>query len=119
LTTIRQPITDNNLSVNKKVVADNSFIHQLNPVYFWDLDYVTLDPVKSRRIIIERVLTLGNLNEVKLVTCFYGKEVVINTLCGLNYLDSKTLNFFSMVFEVPKSHFKCYKKRQSTGTRWI
>jgi len=118
LTIIRQPITENYQPVSAGVLTDNSLIHQLNPVYFWDLDYEKLDPINSRRIIIERVFTLGNLNEVKLLTRFYGKEAIIKTLCGLTYIDPKTLNFFSVVLGVPKKNFKCYTQRQLTGKRW-
>jgi len=97
----------------------NNLIQQLNPVYFWDVDYPGLDPAKSKRLIIERIFTLGNLKEIQIVTEFYGKEEVIGTLCSLNYLEPKNLNFVSFLFKIPKKDFKCYHRRQSTVQHWI
>jgi hypothetical protein len=73
-----------------------------------------LDVLKSKRLIIERVATLGNIDELKSLVNFYGKKEIINTLLKLNYLDPKTLNFFSLLFDLPKSSFKCFTRRQLT-----
>ncbi len=94
------------------------FLHNLNDTYFWDIDIDTLNETKSKRLIIERVANLGNLNEIKLLLDHYGKKEVIRTLCKLNYLDSKTLNFFSLAFNVPKSNFKCFTRKQSKVQHW-
>lgn len=91
-----------------------SFIKQINPRYFWDVNISDLDEKKSKRLIIERIINLGKLDEIKLVISQYGKDEVIRTICNLNYLDPKTLNFFSLLFGVPKKKFICYKRRQLT-----
>jgi hypothetical protein len=93
-------------------------LHNINKTYFWDVDINTLDETQSKRLIIERVASLGNLKEIKLLIQHYGKEEVIKTLCNLNYLDPKTLNFFSLIFQVPKSEFKCFTKKQSKIQHW-
>lgn len=36
-------------------------VQQLNPVYFWDVDPAKIDETQSKRLIIERVFSLGNL----------------------------------------------------------
>jgi len=95
-----------------------SFLHNINKTYFWDVDIHTLDETQSKRLIIERVATLGNLKEIKLVIQQYGKEDVVKTLCNLNYLDPKTLNFFSLIFHLPKSEFKCFTRKQSKIQHW-
>ena len=91
-----------------------NFFPHLNPVFFWDVDYAGLDPVKSKRIIIERIFTLGNLTEMRSVISFYGVEEVKNTLTNLNYIDPKNLNFLSIIFSIPKRNFKCVLRQQST-----
>ncbi|MEI6885339.1 MAG: hypothetical protein WCO02_12680 [Bacteroidota bacterium] len=93
-------------------------VQQLNPVYFWDVDPAKIDEVQSKRLIIERVFSLGNLQEIKLTVDFYGRETVIRTLTTLAYLDPKTLNFISVIYGIPKSRFKCYKRRQSMPKFW-
>ena len=95
-----------------------TFLHNINNAYFWDIDIKTLDEVKSKRLIIERVVNLGNLDELKLLISHYGKKEVIKTICKLNYIDSKTLNFFSLVFNVPKNDFKCFTRKQLKVQHW-
>ncbi|MEI7897437.1 MAG: hypothetical protein WCJ26_10415 [bacterium] len=96
----------------------NSF-PPLNPTYFWDVDYAGLDPVKSKRIIIERTFTLGNMAEMKSMIVFYGEEEIKNTLVQINYIDPKNLNFLSLIFRIPKRNFKCVLRQQSTRQHWI
>ncbi|OFX28251.1 MAG: hypothetical protein A2033_06105 [Bacteroidetes bacterium GWA2_31_9] len=94
------------------------FIKHLNPLYFWDVNFLILDKKKSKRLIIERIITLGNLNEIKLLINNYGRDEVIRTICKINYLDPKTLNFFSLFFKIPKKKFKCYIRKQSIPLHW-
>lgn len=89
-----------------------------NPALFWDVEISKLDVEKNSRLIIERVFSLGTLDEMKTVIKHYGKERVIDTLANLNYLDPKTLNFASVVFDKPKNQFRCYLKRQSGPQLW-
>ncbi len=100
------------------VQMSSSLLHNINKTYFWDVDAHTLDETQSKRLIIERVATLGNLKEIKLVIKYYGKEEVIKTLCNLNNLDPKSLSFFSLIFQIPKSNFKCFTKKQSKTQHW-
>ena len=94
------------------------FLEKINPSYFWDINPDSIDEIKSKRLIIERIINLGNLREIKYMISFYGKDEVIKTIINLNHLDPKTLNFFSIVFDIPKSKFKCYTKNQSTKKHW-
>lgn len=96
----------------------HTLIEQLNPVYFWDTDFKQLDVWLSKRLIIERVINFGNLQEIKLVKEFYGLTEIQSTLCNLNYLDPKTLNFSSLYFHIPKTKFKCYTRKQLTNQHW-
>ena len=97
---------------------NTTFIHKINDAYFWDINIKTLDEIKSKRLIIERVANLGNLKEIKLLLNHYGEKELKNTICNLNYLDSKTLNFFSLVFNIPKTNFKCFTRKQSKIQHW-
>jgi len=96
----------------------SGLLKKLNKTYFWDIDPGLLDENKSKRIIIERVMNYGNLREIKLILSHYGKEEVKKTVCNLNYIDPKTLNFLSLLFNIPKSEFKCYIRKQSTSQPW-
>ena len=91
---------------------------QVNKAYFWDVDFSKLDWIESRRLIIERVLTLGNIDDLRLILKVYTLDEIRLTICNLSYLDPKTLNFASLLFNIPKNRFKCYIKKQSIPAHW-
>ena len=95
-----------------------SSLAQLNKVYFWDVDFSNLEKSKSMRLIIERVINLGNLSDILLIKKIYTEDEIKQTLCNLDYLDPKTLNFASLLFNIPKTRFKCYIKKRSVPTPW-
>jgi len=90
----------------------------INKAYFWDVNINTLDEKKSMRLIVERVLTLGSIAEINTVISMYGVENVKNTPLNLNWIDEKNLNFMSMIFDLPKTEFKCYKRKQLKTQHW-
>ena len=67
-------ITDNPMN------SGNINLSQLNPQYFWDVDLTALDEALSCRLIIERVFSLGDMQEMNQVIHYYGKEKVIEIL---------------------------------------
>ncbi len=108
----------NNLYLYIQMKRQKDIIKSINPTYFWDVNAQKLDTFKSKRLIIERVFSLGQLKEVLLLIDFYGEQQIVDTLCQLNYLDKKTLNFVSKLFNVPKEKFKCYTKTPLTRQLW-
>lgn len=93
-------------------------LEKINPVYFWDVRRELLDEIVSRKLIIDRVFSLGNLSEMGQVNDFYGEDTIIRILTSLNYIDPKTLNFISLRYNIPKSKFKCQKRKQSIKKFW-
>lgn len=96
----------------------SNILQHINKAYFWDVDFLKMDPEKSYRLIIERVMLYGNSNEIGIIKNYYGTQRIETTLCGLNFIDPKNLNFFSLLFDIPKSHFKCYTRKQSINQPW-
>ena len=90
----------------------------LKKEYFWDVNIEKLDVDSARRLIIERVFSLGSIEEMMLVIDYYGEDEVKKVLTGLNYMDRKTLNFVSKVFNIPLNSFKCYSRMQSHPKSW-
>jgi len=78
---------------------------------FWDLDPIRMDEQKNRRIIIERVFSLGNLDEIKFIFDHYGSETIKKEIVKAGSLDPKTLLFASEVLHIPKEEFRCYRKQ--------
>jgi hypothetical protein len=96
-----------------------TFIPKLNPRYFWDVDLSVLDEKKSSRLIIERVFSLGEVDEINLVIRYYGEKKVLEVLSDLSYIDPKTLNFISKFFNKPIKKFRCHVRKQSKPQHWI
>ena len=96
----------------------DSSLALFNKAYFWDVDFNKLDRSKSMRLIIERVINLGNLSDLKRIRDIYTEGEIRLTICNISYLDPKTLHFASLFFNIPKNRFKCYAKRQSAPLPW-
>jgi len=93
-------------------------IGSLRKSYFWDLDKSNPGSEVSDRLIIERVFSLGDIKEIRMITGYYGEKRTVSILSSLNYLDPKTLNFVSKLFNRPRKQFKCYIRRQSMPQLW-
>jgi len=89
----------------------------LKQSYFWDVDIRPGRDV-SKRLVIERIFSLGTLDEVAFLIGYYGKEEVEKTLLNLNYLEPRTLNFVSEYFGRSKTEFKCYTRKQLMPQLW-
>ena len=92
---------------------------QINSVYFWDVDYKKLNAETSKQLIITRVFSLGEIKEMNDVIKYYGKDQTLNILYNINSLDPKTFNFIVKYFNVPKTKFRCYNRKQSKNQHWI
>jgi len=93
-------------------------VNSLKEIYFWDIDKSNPATGISDRLIIERVFSLGDLKDIKLILDHYGEKKTVEILTSLNYLDPKTLNFVSKLFKKPKKSFKCYIRKLSMPQLW-
>jgi len=85
---------------------------------FWDIDLSKFGDSLNKRLIIERVFSMGDLNDVKEVIQFYGIETIKREIVEAGYLDNKTLSWISNFLNIPKTKFKCFIKRQSNPVHW-
>ena len=83
---------------------------KIRPFLLWDVDIEKFDFSLNKRIVIERACTLGNITDYKEIVRFYGVETVKNELLNSVSLDPKSLNYFSLIFNIPVEKFKCYSK---------
>lgn len=91
---------------------------QLSNHIFWDIDKKSLDYNKHIRFVVERVLTLGNISDWREIKSFYGLKKIKEEAIQIRVLDKKTLNFLSLILNVPAEEFRCYKQIQSINTHW-
>lgn len=85
---------------------------------FWDIDLGTFDNIKNKRLIIERVVSLGDLSDMKEIIQFYGIETIKEEIINAGVLDNKTIAWASNFLNIPKNKFKCFAKKQSNQVHW-
>jgi hypothetical protein len=89
---------------------------RIRPELFWDLDKNRMSEETSRRIIIERVLTLGNLSEWQEIVRYYGLYTIKKEIRNAGTLDPKTIAFIETYLKINKEGLRCYIKKQLTPT---
>jgi hypothetical protein len=94
-------------------MKDNNFLPKLSKSLFWDYNVNMLDPNIDRNLILERIFTRGTENDEKEVFNYYEKNVIKDTVLNIKYFNKKTLNYLSIIFDVSKDQFKCYKRSLS------
>ena len=92
---------------------DNFFLSKLSKYLFWDYNIDTLNPNDDINLILERVFTQGTENDEKEIFKFYNIENIKKSVINVKYFDRKTLNYLSVILNIPKEEFKCYKKSLS------
>lgn len=85
---------------------------------FWDIDYDHLDPEIHKRVIIERVLSFGNLQEFFSILGAYSAQTLEDEIIKLGYLDPKTISFVAGFFNISQKRLKCYTRKQSQEIHW-
>jgi hypothetical protein len=86
---------------------------KLNKHLFWDTDFNKIDYDLSWRSVIERVFDRGDIDDIIQVRRYYGDEKIIEALTSAKYLFDETINFSSVIFDIPKDKFRCYILKQS------
>jgi hypothetical protein len=88
---------------------ENNILSKLSKYLFWDCNIERLDPNIDKKLILERVFSRGTENDEREAFNYYGKNVIKDTVLDIKYFDKKTLNYLSIVFNIPKEEFRCYK----------
>ncbi len=65
----------------------------INPALLWEYDLETFNYVKSFKIVIERVLERGNLEEWREMVKLYSKEQILETIEWSAQLDVRDKEF--------------------------
>jgi hypothetical protein len=91
----------------------NNVLSKLSKYLFWDFNMDTLNPDIDKKLILERVFTRGTENDEKEIFNYYGKNLIQKTVLDIKYLDKKTLNYLSVVLNIAKEEFACYKQTLS------
>ena len=67
--------------------------HIINTALLWEYDLDTFNYDKSFKIVIERVLQMGNLEEWRNMVNYYSKEQILETIEWSAQLDKRDKDF--------------------------
>jgi hypothetical protein len=84
----------------------------LNKILFWDVDYDSIDFNKHAAFIVERVLTMGTLDDFRIIKDIYGKPKLKKIIMEIRSLDDRTIAFCSLYFNIKPTNLRCYKLQQ-------
>lgn len=82
----------------------------LNKNLFWDIEFRDLNYQKDDVFIVKRVLNYGNEKDYKEIKRVYGLQKIKNIAKKIDYINKKSVNFWSIVLNIPLNSFKCIKK---------
>lgn len=74
--------------------------------YFWDKGPLELE--RDQYVIIARVLEYGTEDEVDTIIRYYGIEAVKRVVMESRELSKRTVNYFALLFGIPRSETKCF-----------
>jgi len=87
-------------------------LKNLSKYLFWDVNSEKLNENSDIKLILERVFTRGTEKDEIEVFRHYGKDLIKKSVVTIKYLDKKTLNYLSVILDIPKERFLCFSKSQ-------
>lgn len=85
---------------------------------FWDVNANTLDFSDHKKYIINRVMQYGLYKDWQNILQIYGLNSITNTAKKIRDLDKKSMEFLSLLSDVPREEFVCYTITQSIPKHW-
>ncbi len=73
---------------------------------FWDKS--SLNPEIDKYVIAERILEWGTQSEVQTAFSFYGTDFITRVVKESRNLSPKTVNYFSLIFGIPREVTRCF-----------
>ena len=99
-------------------MSTDTYISQISPVLFWDIDREKMDVESHSAGLIQRVLEYGTLQDWRLTRDYYGMDRIVADCKQLRTLDPMALSFICAMSNTNKEDYRCYQFRQSNPTSW-
>jgi hypothetical protein len=84
----------------------------------WDVNAETFDIQKGRRLVVQRVLMLGTLDDLHLLKTLYSLSDIRDEVLRIKDWDAKVLNFISLWLDISREQFSCCIHRHSRLKHW-
>ncbi len=87
---------------------------------FWDVNFDRLRIPGHERYIIERILELGDVAEVRWMFQNFSREQIVQALRRVRGLSRKSAIFWASILGLPRKEVRCLSKRsrQPFGPIW-
>ena len=92
---------------------------KLSSEIFWDVNVSGIDFAKRARFVINRVMQYGTLNDWEQIVAFYGLEKIGQEMMQEPDLDPRSQAFLSIILDLPKEKFQCFKKIKMPQAPWV
>ncbi len=88
--------------------------------YFWDIDVDRLDFKKEPEYVIIRLLEYGDVWAIRWLLRTFDKELVKKTILKHRGLSPRSINFWSLLFNLDKEKILCLNKsyQKVRKTHW-
>ena len=96
----------------------NYTAHDLSPHLFWDVDINEIDLYNHASFVLERVMRYGQLSDWILLKKIYGLSKIKSIALEVRELDDFSIAFLSLILNVKKEDFRCYKQKQFQPSFW-
>ncbi len=96
----------------------NLKIDQLSHHIFWDIDSSKLNLDENKKVIIQRVLDYGLLDDWNKISAYYTIGEILSTVKNLPDIDKKSAAFIAAITNTPLAEFKCFTTKQSKDQLW-
>lgn len=80
---------------------------QLSKHLFWDVERSTLDFDKNEKLIVQRVLEFGLLDDWRIINQYYGLHRIVEIAKTFRTLEPFALSFIASLANVPVTDFRC------------
>ena len=84
---------------------------QLTKGLFWNSDVNTLDYIRDKKYIIERILDAGLENDEIIMWKLYSYNDIKKIALNIENLHKDVVTYMSFVLKVKETDFKCYNKK--------
>ncbi len=101
-----------------KINPDPDF-EKLSKHLFWDVDRSKLSFNNNEKLVVQRVLEYGLLEDWIILRDYYRVERIAEIAMTIRDLDSISANFIATLADKPIDKFRCYIWRQSHPTHWV
>lgn len=93
--------------------SKQSQLNSFSPHIFWDVNIHKLDVSRSKRLIVQRVLDYGLMEDWKVLLKMYGVSEISKTAVSLREIDKKSASFVALLSKIPLEKFVCFTSKQS------